>query len=878
MKEGVKKSISLILVLTLLVQLLPVVAFGVGDETNDLDISTDSETVSMKDDDAEIVGEEDALREESVKHFRLRDGGYMLVEYETAVHYQTADGSWEEIDNTLQKTGQQYVAQAGDMTRKFAASLDSGFLFETAYQGQSVSMSLARRSSRDVVAVAPDVPAAEETAAPEETVAPETVDQPQEAEQTEADLPRASAEAAAETDAPQQETDAPQQETAEELPLLDDAAYTLVTSTAAARMENPGAKMRTFSKLAEKDKIQPQKIRSSVAFDNVMDGVSLLYQNYGYNVKESIIIDKQQEQYAYSFVLNMQGLTPTLEADGSVLLRSAGGEVIYEIPAPSLADANNVTSVEDAAYRLERISGGYLLTVEADPEWMNAPERAYPVTLDPTILLHNKGNVLTTYIRYAAPNSVAPNAADQYCGYIEDDSYGACDIYMKLTLPKIPSGCVPVRAEIALYHAGFFASNHFGGAAPDGNLTVEAHICDGTVSNVSNLTWNNVYAGALSLDRTILDYQKVSKGTLGEYITWDISRAIVERSVTGSETIGLILETMDCIENYRVANLIGSGYHDYSPYFAVYYRNPVGLESYYTYQEASAAKAGDLSIQNFTNQFTLDRTDVSLSLEPASYALRHIYNSAYSGSWFSENGSVGLHTRNFSSMRIGIGWKLSAQQTVVECKVGDKTYLVYNDEDGTEHYFSKTATNTYEDEDGLGLKIVRSTSGGNTIYTMTDMDKYRTWVFHNGYLISITDNNSNTIYFAYNAAYGSGSAWKPVKDASTNRLVQIVMAIHDGASQTVANLTYSGDRLSSVTDYAGRTTSYTYDSAGHLTQVTYADGTCAYYQYDPANGTMITLYDGEAQYGLEISYIFNFGVRSTFRVREFTAGSAPADG
>ena len=162
MKEGVKKSISLILVLTLLVQLLPMVAFGVGDETNDLDISTDSETVSMKDDDAQIVGEEDALREESVKHFRLQDGGYMLVEYETAVHNQTADGAWEEIDNTLQKTGQQYVAQAGDMTRKFAASLDSGFLFETAYQGQSVSMSLARRSSRDVVAAAPDVPAAED--------------------------------------------------------------------------------------------------------------------------------------------------------------------------------------------------------------------------------------------------------------------------------------------------------------------------------------------------------------------------------------------------------------------------------------------------------------------------------------------------------------------------------------------------------------------------------------------------------------------------------------------------------------------------------------------------------------------------------------------
>ena len=877
MKEGVKKSISLILVLTLLVQLLPVVAFGVGDETNDLDVSTDSETVSMKDDDAQIVGEEDALREESVKHFRLQDGGYMLVEYETAVHYQTADGAWEEIDNTLQKTGQQYVAQAGDMTRKFAASLDSGFLFETAYQGQSVSMSLARRSSRDVVAVAPDVPAVEETAAPEETAVPETADQPQEAEQAEADLQRAPAEAAAETDAPQQET-------AEELPLLDDAAYTLVTSTAAARMENPGAKMRTFSKLAEKDKIQPQKIRSSVAFDNVMDGVSLLYQNYGYNVKESIIIEKPQEQYAYSFVLNLQGLTPTLEADGSVLLRGADGEPVYEIPAPYLADADGATSLEDAAYKLERVSGGYLLTVEADPEWMNAPERAYPVTLDPTILLHNKGNVLTTFIRSAWPGSVAPNSADQFVGYRANEGYDACNVYVQFAnLPEIPQNCVPISAQLAMYNAGFFTSDGVGCAAPDGSLTVEAHEWPAAVSDVSGLTWYLVHFGSTPVNEEIIDYQKLSKETLGEYVTWDITRTVMqwyqkqnEGDTSGGR--GVLLEGIDGRENYRVANLIGSGYHDYSPYFAVYYRNPVGLESYYTYQEASAGKAGDLSIHNFTNQFTLDRADVSLSLEPVSYALRHIYNSAASDIEFSHNEAGGLHTCDYTSMQVGVGWKLSAQQTVVECKVGDETYLVYNDEDGTEHYFSKTATNTYEDEDGLGLKIVKSTSGGNTIYTMTDTDKYHTWVFHNGYLISVTDNNSNTIYFAYNAAYSSGSsAWKPVKGSASNRLVQIVMDINsekERTLQTVANLTYSGDRLSSVTDYAGRSTNYSYDSGGHLTQVTYADDTSASYEYYSSNGRLSTLYDAESQYGLDITYTYNLGVMSTFRVQEFAKTSA----
>ena len=614
-----------------------------------------------------------------------------------------------------------------------------------------------------------------------------------------------------------------------------------------------------------------------------MDGVSLLYQNYGYNVKESILIEKPQEQYAYSFVLNLQGLTPTLEADGSVLLRGADGEPVYEIPAPYLADADGATSLEDAAYKLERISGGYLLTVEADPEWMNAPERAYPVTLDPTILLHNKGNVLTTFIRSAWPGSVAPNAADQFVGYRADNGYDACEIYIQFAnLPELPRNCVPVSAQLAICHAGFFTSNGVGGSAPDRSLTVEAHEWPAEVSNVSALTWNAVHSSSTPVSDEVLDFQKLSKSTLNKYATWDITRTVMawyqkqnEGDTSGGR--GVLLKAIDGYENYRVANLIGSGYHDYSPYFAVYYRNPVGLESYYTYQEASAGKAGDLSIHNFTNQFTLERADVSLSLEPVSYALRHIYNSAASDIEFSHNEAGGLHTCDYTSMQVGVGWKLSAQQTVVECKVGDETYLVYNDEDGTEHYFSKTATNTYEDEDGLGLKIVKSTSGGNTIYTMTDMDKYHTWVFHNGYLISVTDNNSNTIYFAYNAAYSSGSsAWKPVKGSSGNRLMQIVVDIHGGANQTVANLTYDGSRLSKVTDYAGRAANYSYDSGGHLTQVTYADDTSVSYAYNGSGGRLSTLYDAESKYGLDITYTYNLGIVSTFRVQEFAKTSAGA--
>ena len=72
-----------------------------------------------------------------------------------------------------------------------------------------------------------------------------------------------------------------------------------------------------------------------------------------------------------------------------------------------------------------------------------------------------------------------------------------------------------------------------------------------------------------------------------------------------------------------------------------------------------------------------------------------------------------------------------------------------------------------------------------------------------------------------------------------------------------------------MTDYAGRSTNYSYDSGGHLTQVTYADGTSVSYAYNGSGGRLSTLYDAESQYGLDITYTYNLGVVSTFRVQEF---------
>ena len=62
------------------------------------------------------------LREESVKHFRLEDGTYMAVQYQTPVHYLDENGYWQNIDNTLSSVDNEYSTSSSRV--KFAKKIN----------------------------------------------------------------------------------------------------------------------------------------------------------------------------------------------------------------------------------------------------------------------------------------------------------------------------------------------------------------------------------------------------------------------------------------------------------------------------------------------------------------------------------------------------------------------------------------------------------------------------------------------------------------------------------------------------------------------------------------------------------------------------------
>ncbi len=73
-----------------------------------------------------------------------------------------------------------------------------------------------------------------------------------------------------------------------------------------------------------------------MVYEEVYPGVDFQYELYSYHIKETILVKEPLSSgYAFSFRLNLQGLTPELLEDGSVALNKETGERVYWIPAPT---------------------------------------------------------------------------------------------------------------------------------------------------------------------------------------------------------------------------------------------------------------------------------------------------------------------------------------------------------------------------------------------------------------------------------------------------------------------------------------------------------------------------------------------------------------
>ena len=835
------RLLSLLLAVVLCVELLPAVGSAVS-PSEDLEHTVEG-TVEEP---AEVAFEEASLRSERVKHFRMGDGSYVAVQYDVPVHHQDADGRWQDIDNTLEPVGQTYAVEDGSVA--FAASLNGDAVFTAGADEHRVQLFLDGDSdalpSHDATLAAPEP--TEAVALPE--VTEETTEEP--AEET--------------------ETAAAAEETHAEMMVETGAAAELEPAGPARSYHAAEAVVQESFSLRSDDPFVPEKLSSSLLYPDVYDGVDLAYTLYGETIKETILVNKAQASYLFSFVLQTGDLTAEMQEDGSVLLLDEAGSPVYAIPAPYMLDAGGTYS-DAVRYTLEELDrGSYRLLVDADAAWIEE-EAQFPVAIDPTIVkISQSGSLSWAYVFSGRPDTSFPESTVRV-GYTQHNGSGEYQAIAAVDeLPELPSGSMVTAAAIHALQSGF--SN----VSSDDFQYLYAHqmTIDKTGSQkysdwIKTLTWNKIYANGTNHYKTATEDFIRLTSTNG-YRSLDITRAA--RSWYSGGKCHAILLRSDCSASKRIVSSFQTG----ASYLTVTYRNDFGLESYYTYQTQSAGRAGTGYISDHMQRLTFVVPLLSSDSSVMPFGLSLVYNSGLSRESFGVQQKKNPneppdYTRDYRNMLLGSGWKLSAQQCVQSVRIGSDDaqtlYWVYTDADGTQHYFSKEGgggaetDGVFRDEDGLGLKMTCQSNPdsdtGHTNFTITDDNGNETF-FRDGILTYTKDAYGNGIYYCYNDINfdtPDGKSWRPTNEVF-NRLTRIYRQNKGASVEYLATLIYDADgRLLRVGDEAGKETKFHYDNTAGVRQLDYLlcpDGTKLNYTYDTTglNGA----HDGEANYGIWYTY------------------------
>ncbi|MBO4366085.1 MAG: DNRLRE domain-containing protein, partial [Clostridia bacterium] len=552
---------------------------------------------------------------------------------------------------------------------------------------------------------------------------------------------------------------------------------------------------------------------SSLVYEEIAKDTDLQYILSGGSLKENILIRNRLDSYSYSFRLSLSGLTPSIEEDGSIILNDAlSNEAVFRIPAGFMTDADGAFS-SNVRYSLEQTGESqYILSILPDPEWLNAEDRKYPVTVDPSFFAARTGSdTLDNHVSEQYPNT--NYYIDTHLVGGNKNGYKNEILFMAKTLSPLPPSATVIKATCM-----FRVNNTYAGTRTDGIKAVLLAYPILSEWDTLTVTWNS----KPTVSTEALDFETFYSAGSATYIYYDITR-LAQQWYSGGNNYGFALKVSGTTDGYvqlYSSDRSGSGY---KPKLTIEYRDTKGLDDRWTFASQSAGGAGTGYVNGFNGNLVFVHNDKTTKGSILPVTVSHVFNAANADDEFN------------TSMPVGKGWKLSIQETVTLEPIGTETWYKYNDGDGTDLYFMEQSSSVYVSEDGLGLTL---TFGSNDKrYCLTDDYGNKKYFNVSGNLSSVEDVNGNKKTFVYTNGKLTSVTYTPA--GSSTPVTQLTFAYYtNGALQTITDGSDSSDYVTfkySSTYNGPYSTSAT---SGYLRSITYSKGGGATIGYNSAG--MIT--------------------------------------
>lgn len=573
-------------------------------------------------------------------------------------------------------------------------------------------------------------------------------------------------------------------ETSDELFSLEKDAHKVTFSAAM----NPGQRRTGIVPTLR----QADGMDNAFLFENVADNTDMEYSMVPGGIKENILVKQRTDCYRYPFAIGCENVSISADSTAKQIkfISNDSGEEVFFIPAPFMVDAYGNASAA-VHYEMEtQKDGSVMLTVVADSDWLNDPNRAFPVTIEPQVKISRSTQIDT----YSWKDGTMTASSEHVIGRkTETDpntnvvSYSTNRLYLHFDLPRLPNNPRIKKAELTFCQNS--VSNETDVIPKLGLFQITEDIAVGPNTPAQSTRLIDFEPmKATSEDGSVVNY------------TFDITKIFDEAANGAASYQNLVLQMMDeSINANSFVTIAGNNAAENTPSIIVTYEASYGVNSSYPSHSHSIGPCIQGSVDLGTGNLMFEAEDFAWAGNRMPITLRHLYTSALAKQSYTYD-AISLFTANFNGMNIGNGWKLNLMQSMRASIImvnGKNTFcFIYADDNGDMVYFTKQeGSEFYEADNGSGMVYDSST------YIMTNGDdKYQ--FDEDGRLISISDEVNTT------------------------------------------TLTYVDKRLTTVTDGAGRSFIFNYDAENHLTSITAPDGTQVIYGYDGDLLTSITYPNG----------------------------------
>ena len=193
---------------------------------------------------------------------------------------------------------------------------------------------------------------------------------------------------------------------------------------------------------------------NAIRYSNVFPGIDYQYTMTGNSLKEDIVLLEPVDRHVFSYRLITNGLKAKEMTDMIVIYKKSPKTPIFILSAPFMQDAAGAISLELPMSLCEQ-DGEYIVTMQADQEWLSDATRQYPIRIDPEIIRGVEDGFKAVSVSSVYPNQNFSWNKPAYVGYDDgsktgnNPGYGNCRTYFSLGLSEDSWNEIPRDIEIS---------------------------------------------------------------------------------------------------------------------------------------------------------------------------------------------------------------------------------------------------------------------------------------------------------------------------------------------------------------------------------------------------------------------------------------------